>query len=964
MLLFTDGCPNVEPPRGHVPSMLWYTSSNEIPVNHTVKTFGFGYSLDSKLLGEIAVTGNGGTFSFIPDAGMVGTIFIHAVASILSSVQGLSGANLRVHYKKKAINSQQALNDLVVQDANDADVPMSAFQVNMSGASVNANANVDIPSIYEGSGFKMDGSEHDSQHVQRIRQVAAGQLAYVTKVEEGVNECCVDIPMGCVEYGQARDLILKNVEVTRVELRYSENGVSKEQKLGLSGIRVVDRDIAGDASEFAFQRKVALPHFLRYEMCVLLHEIVNDGKTHFGVDRNNRGPSGQTRPARYMNRAQKRSAVERLIQKFEGEDAAYNPAGASVEPDAEAAGSGPADFELVHEPDSEMGLEGQMAGLSLNVKQPFAGESNADNKKAVAESQRLYEAVLKDLKGQVLEGLESDSAYNKWGDYYYRSLMFAHLYQRRNNFKDFGVQCYGATPANGVFEKQVDRVNGIFDNIEPPKPSVVTSSTRYVSSMSSYNNCYGPCFSADSTLTVMQQLPRAGRRGSVIDVEKRCDEIRRGDVLVSVDGETGKRSLGKVRAVTKTVGKGMILINFKCLSGLKITPWHPMLWEQTVDGETESEWVFPAEATQKFNLEYGVDYTTEYDAGVVYNFLLEKASDEVEDAWENHRTVQVNGVTTVALGHGMDNGGILHHPYFANYNLVERDLSGMWGWSESHGTGGVVELQSDNCCVKCMATGLVEKMVQTLGDKLEAGARQAQKATIQMDMVNANNESPREWSTPKNVSFGQKPSLLTAADPSIADLEGGVRMPSPARSLKRVNTALKEKSVVEKIRTDMVEMLNRNSSKEAIKMSDIDTECSHQIEVQIVKTPSRAQVVEKKRRWTFGLGGNYRNKTSPAKEVEKYQEQQLRQQRARKSCMSKFSFVNSLTLKRTKSNLKGEHESYEIEMEDAEDLERGLEELSVLSMGLKRAKSSHKPMMDLQVVTTSAASSDSGLFSA
>jgi hypothetical protein len=233
-----------------------------------------------------------------------------------------------------------------------------------------------------------------------------------------------------------------------------------------------------------------------------------------------------------------------------------------------------------------------------------------------------------------------------------------------------------------------------------------------------------------------------------------------------------------------------------------------------------------------------------------------------------------------------------------------------------------------------------------------------------MDMVNANNESPREWSTPKNVSFGQKPSLLTAADPSIADLEGGVRMPSPARSLKRVNTALKEKSVVEKIRTDMVEMLNRNSSKEAIKMSDIDTECSHQIEVQIVKTPSRAQVVEKKRRWTFGLGGNYRNKTSPAKEVEKYQEQQLRQQRTRKSCMSKFSFVNSLTLKRTKSNLKGEYESYEIEMEDAEDLELGLEELSVLSMGLKRAKSSHKPMMDLQVVTTSAASCDSGLFSA
>merc|ERR1719421_2534882 len=82
--------------------MKWYTQSQEIPTNHCVRTFGFGYSLDSKLLEEIAVTGNGGTFSFIPDAGMVGTIFIHAVASILSSVQGVSGAALRVHYKKKA----------------------------------------------------------------------------------------------------------------------------------------------------------------------------------------------------------------------------------------------------------------------------------------------------------------------------------------------------------------------------------------------------------------------------------------------------------------------------------------------------------------------------------------------------------------------------------------------------------------------------------------------------------------------------------------------------------------------------------------------------------------------------------------------------------------------------------------------------------------------------------------------
>merc|ERR1719421_2792625 len=113
--------------------MKWYTQSQEIPTNHCVRTFGFGYSLDSKLLEEIAVTGNGGTFSFIPDAGMVGTIFIHAVASILSSVQGVSGANLRVHYKKKALVGS----DLVVQDvdatAATADEDMDGSRASASG---------------------------------------------------------------------------------------------------------------------------------------------------------------------------------------------------------------------------------------------------------------------------------------------------------------------------------------------------------------------------------------------------------------------------------------------------------------------------------------------------------------------------------------------------------------------------------------------------------------------------------------------------------------------------------------------------------------------------------------------------------------------------------------------------------------------------------------------------------------
>merc|ERR1719395_130769 len=49
----------------------------------SLHTFGFGYSLDSGLLEELSTLGDG-TYSFIPDAGMVGTIFVHATANLLS----------------------------------------------------------------------------------------------------------------------------------------------------------------------------------------------------------------------------------------------------------------------------------------------------------------------------------------------------------------------------------------------------------------------------------------------------------------------------------------------------------------------------------------------------------------------------------------------------------------------------------------------------------------------------------------------------------------------------------------------------------------------------------------------------------------------------------------------------------------------------------------------------------------
>ncbi len=64
--------------------MLENTASKGIPVP-TIHTFGFGYSIRSELMQSIAEVGKG-NYSFIPDAGMIGTAFVHSVANLYTTM--------------------------------------------------------------------------------------------------------------------------------------------------------------------------------------------------------------------------------------------------------------------------------------------------------------------------------------------------------------------------------------------------------------------------------------------------------------------------------------------------------------------------------------------------------------------------------------------------------------------------------------------------------------------------------------------------------------------------------------------------------------------------------------------------------------------------------------------------------------------------------------------------------------
>jgi len=111
ILLLTDGEPTVIPKDGHTSALQSYR--DQFPFSCSINTFGFGYSLDSKLLTDLAVLG-GGSFAFIPDASFVGTVFIHAVSNLLVtmgknaelSLEPLNGAKIETvlggHQKDEA----------------------------------------------------------------------------------------------------------------------------------------------------------------------------------------------------------------------------------------------------------------------------------------------------------------------------------------------------------------------------------------------------------------------------------------------------------------------------------------------------------------------------------------------------------------------------------------------------------------------------------------------------------------------------------------------------------------------------------------------------------------------------------------------------------------------------------------------------------------------------------------------
>ena len=83
ILLLTDGIPNIEPSRGHVRMLERYYEQHQFKC--MISCYGFGYDLRSDLLLDISNISGGDGYSFIPDASLLGNIFIHGISNLITT---------------------------------------------------------------------------------------------------------------------------------------------------------------------------------------------------------------------------------------------------------------------------------------------------------------------------------------------------------------------------------------------------------------------------------------------------------------------------------------------------------------------------------------------------------------------------------------------------------------------------------------------------------------------------------------------------------------------------------------------------------------------------------------------------------------------------------------------------------------------------------------------------------------
>jgi len=261
-------------------------------------------------------------------------------------------------------------------------------------------------------------------------------------------------------------------------------------------------------------------------------------------------------------------------------------------------------------------------------------------------SAEFVNGLLKNIKGDFANvgqvKLAIDQKYFKrWGAFYLDQLSRSLNQQIKPNFKDEGCMFGGE-----VFEALVDKSSDIFNNLEPPKPSLVVQQNSgnmfYRSlnlapqapiSMSAYNDPQGGCVDSYCTIAMFD------------GTSKLLKDVQKFDIIKSIDNNN-KIVGAKVLCVVET----MIVSGYRDyvnVNGVLITPWHPIKYG--LHGKKE-DWIFPGELFSTYRL---------------------PSTSMITLVLENHHIMFINGLKCITLGHNFTNHKKLIHPYYGTNKVIE-----------------------------------------------------------------------------------------------------------------------------------------------------------------------------------------------------------------------------------------------------------------------------------------------------
>lgn len=578
MYVLTDGVPNhLNPAQGFcrkLAPMLKELESNkgQAPI---VSTFGFGYYLRSSLLRSIAEVGRG-SYSFIPDAGMIGTVFVHAVANLFSTY---------------ATNVELTLD-------------CSSWA-----------ATIEAPSY----------------------------LAFNTNTQLNTTT----IHLGNVQYGQSRDIIVK---ITKAKPNASLEATLDYQVPRGTRETVTTRNNLD--RPHTIPQTVMAYHISRHDLCAFLTSLSTKSHQNEHVAL----PAG-TVTKRQAELTELISTIESRIPVSSANATNLKDLTALLE-DLKLSNN---DTQTIHgNGQISLALQTTMPKLDLDVHNPTRNPTSSPGNSSLPTYQRSPMCTT--------SGSSRQPFYTRWGQHYLPSILHAHAYQLAMTFKDPGPLRYGVN--SPLFIKCRDDLDNAFDRLPTPKPSLMRGTvgrggagagagagvggpggTVRPVQISRYNRVDNPCFSGECLVRYADGT-----------YEYRVNEIRAGDILWTTAG--GRMVTGVV--VTRVESQEMVGVESAHATGnaslegveggkLWVTPWHPVF----VGGR----WVFPAELE-------GTERNT-ISGGEVYSFIMEKDDDE------RAHTVEIGGIICVTLGHGLTGIGtddVRTHPFFGDYDVVERNL--------------------------------------------------------------------------------------------------------------------------------------------------------------------------------------------------------------------------------------------------------------------------------------------------